>query len=166
MKEDPRSALEAEFGIPVPSSAADGLTWAFTAGLATLVWLAARRRQSELRLAQVGLAALILAATRSPFVPSAYGALGALWLIALVAVDDDSWRRWVLCLGGIIALAYVVPDRHPGLPPPRVRLGIGLVQQLAVFALAISVLVRASRSRIESLHVTRVEAAQSKAATP
>jgi len=154
-----------EFGISVPSGAADALTWAFTAGLATLVWFAARRGQSELRLAQVCLAALILAATRSPFVPSPYGALGALWLIALLAVEDDSWRRWVLCLGGIIAFAYVVPDRHPGFPPPRVRLGIGLVQQLAVFALAISVLVRASRSRFESPHLTRVEAGQSKAAT-
>jgi hypothetical protein len=49
-----------EFGISVPRGAADALTWTFTAGLATLVWFAARRGQSELRLAQVCLAALIL----------------------------------------------------------------------------------------------------------
>lgn len=141
-----------EFGIPVPPGAADALTWVFTAALTVLVWVAARRGHNELRLAQVCLAALILAATRSPFVPSAYGTVGALWLITLLAVEDDSWRRWFLCLAGIIALAYVVPDRHPGFPPPRVRLGIGFVQQLAVFALAISVLVRARRSRSESPH--------------
>jgi hypothetical protein len=146
-----------EFGIPVATWVADALTWAFTALLAVLVWRAARHGSSRLRLVQVGLAALVLAATRSPFVPSAYGTLGALWLIALLAAEDDSWRRWSLCLAGLLAFAYVVPDRHPGFPPPHGRLVIGLVQQLAVFGLATLVLVRAWRSRDESAHATRVE---------
>jgi hypothetical protein len=124
-----------EFGIAVSPGVADALTWAFTALLAILVWVAARQVSGRLRLLQVCLAALVLAATRSPFVPSAYGALGALWLIALVA--------------GVVALAYVVPDRHPGFPAPRVRLAIGLVQQLAVFGLAIYPLLHASEHPIE-----------------
>jgi hypothetical protein len=145
-----------EFGMPVPPWVADSLTWAFTATLTVLVWRAARHGSNRLRLMQVGLAALVLAATRSPFVPSAYGTLGALWLITLLAVEDDSWRRWSLCLAGLAAFAYVVPDRHPGFPRPHVRLGIGFVQQLAVFALATFVLVRAWRSRFESGHEPRV----------
>jgi hypothetical protein len=146
-----------EFGISVPPWLADALTWAFTASLTVLVWLAARG-PSGLRLMQVYLAALVLAATRSPFVPSAYGTLGAIWLIALLAAEDDSWRRWLLCLAGLVAFAYVVPDRHPGFPPPRVRLGIGFVQQLGVFGLAIFVLVRDWRSCFQYAHVTAVEA--------
>jgi len=149
-----------EFGISVSPGAADALTWVFTASLGILVWLAACYRPTGLRLTQVCLAALVLAATRSPFVPSAYGALGALWLIALLAAEDDSWRRWFLCVAGLIMLAYVVPDRHPGFPPPRVRLGIGLVQQLAVFVLAMYVLVRSWRSRLEYPQPTRVERIQ------
>ena len=138
-----------EFGFAVSPGVADALTWAFTALLAILVWVAARQVSGGLRLLQVCLAALVLAATRSPFVPSAYGALGALWLIALVAAEDDSWRRWFLCVAGVVALAYVVPDRHPGFPAPRVRLAIGLVQQLAVFGLAIYALLHASEHPIE-----------------
>jgi alpha-1,2-mannosyltransferase len=136
-----------EFGISAPPGVADALTWAFTVLLAVLVWLAASNGPRRLRLTQVCLAALVLAATRSPFVPSAYGTLGALWLIALLAAEDDSWRRWSLSVAGLIVLAYVVPDRDPGFPSPRVRLGIGFVQQLAVFGLAGYVLVRAWRSR-------------------
>ena len=125
-----------ELGISVSPRAADTLTWVFTALLGILVWRAAWHGLTGLRLTQVCLAALVLAATGSPFVPSAYGALGALWLIALLAAEDDSWRRWSLCVAGLIVLAYMLPDRHPGFPPPRVRLGIGLVQQLAVFGVA------------------------------
>ena len=52
-----------EFGISVPPWVADGLTWAFTACLTILVWLAAKQGPRRLRLMQVGLAALVLAAT-------------------------------------------------------------------------------------------------------
>ncbi len=128
-----------EFGASIPPAVADAMTWIFSVILAVLVWMAASRRASKLRLIQVGLAALILASTRSPFVPSAYGAL---WLIILIAVDGESWRRWFVAIVSLVCLSYVVPDRHAGFPSPPARLAIGLIQQLSVFALALSVLWR------------------------
>ena len=130
-----------ELGAPgLAPFVADAVTWVFTAAMVVLVWRAAARATSRAAVVQIGLAALVLAATRSPFVPSAYGALGALWLLTLLAADVAAPRRAAAFAAAFVALSYVVPDAHPGFPPPPVRLVIGLVQQLAVFALAFAVL--------------------------
>ncbi len=124
---------------------AGAIGWIYTLALLALLWRASARARPGLPLAQVWLAALVLGAARSPFVPSAYGAIGALWLWTLLAAEGGSWRRWTACAVGFLSLVYVVPDGHPGFPPVGARLVIGLLQQLIVFSLGFFILVREAR---------------------
>jgi alpha-1,2-mannosyltransferase len=119
----------------------DAVGWLFTLATVVLVVSAAARARGPMAVAQVSLAALVLAATRSPFLPSAYATIGALWLITLVAAEQGFRRApgWAVLF---VALSYIVPDDYPGLPPAMLRVWIGLVQQLAMFALAFYVLAR------------------------
>jgi len=132
-----------QLGVPhLGPRVADAIGWIYTLVFLVLLWRASVRAPAGLRLTQVWLAALVLAAARSPFVPSAYGAIGAFWLFTLLAAENSQRRRWFVCIAGFLTLVYVVPDGHVGFPSQGARLTIGLIQQLIVFGVGLFVLAR------------------------
>jgi hypothetical protein len=126
-------------GVSMSPAAADATSLAFTCVLVVAA-LATARARSRLALVEVTMAVLVLAAMRSPFLPSAYATVGALWLLTAVGAEGAWW--WPVPL--IIGLSYVVPDRHVGLPSPPWRVVIGTMQQIAVVGVALAVLGRAA----------------------
>jgi len=128
-----------QLGVPLSAAASDAVSLGFTCVLVAGA-LATARVRGRLALVEVALALLVLAAMRSPFVPSVYGTIGALWLLTLLGAEGVWWLPVPL----IIGLSYVVPDRHVGVPSAPLRIVIGTMQQVAVASVAALVLARAA----------------------
>ncbi|HXG69280.1 MAG TPA: glycosyltransferase family 87 protein [Gemmatimonadaceae bacterium] len=85
------------------------------------------------------LALLNLGSFRSPFVPDAYGLMGSVWLVTLMAAAPgalSSWRRATPLLSCVI-LFYIVMDGTLREEPARVFVWLGLLIQ--VTALVVNV---------------------------
>jgi hypothetical protein len=91
-----------------------------------------------MRQAQVWLALLTLASFRSPFVPDAYGFIGTIWLLTLIAADSR-WRgyMWVAC-GGAMTAFSVVFDGSLATPVPTWVILLTLAIQLAAIGLNVA----------------------------
>ena len=72
----------------------------------------------RLRHAQLWLGVLSLASFRSPFVPDAYGLVGTLWLLTLIAAERRRPVEWIglVVAGGVFSIVVdggVVPSPVP-----------------------------------------------------
>jgi hypothetical protein len=125
------------FGVPgMGFEAAKLVGWAWTlVAAATTVILAQRARSPEER-PLVWLAVLILATLRSPFLPEAYAAIPALWLLTLAAsrfVPNAGTLAWVVA--GWTVLGMMIPLDW-GIDPRALALLMAL-PQAATIALAV-----------------------------
>ena len=99
------------------------------------------------------MAILILATLRSPFLPTAYGAFPALWLLTLIGASASPTPRALSAtLVTWVALAFFIPMDWV---PPRTLAVLALLPQAALIALPLFVLWRfkpaASPSKIEPI---------------
>jgi hypothetical protein len=91
--------------------------------------------QRRLRHAQVWLGLLSLASFRSPFVPDAYGLVGTLWLLTLIAVERARSAAWLVAIGfAAIAFAITLDGGVLGDSPPIWSVAATLAIQLAAVA--------------------------------
>ena len=96
--------------------------------LARLDALGAEPSLVRLRHAQLWLGLLSLASFRSPFVPDAYGLVGTLWLLTLLAAEGTSLMRWTLVLTAGAVFSIVLDG---GLVPATVPIWL-IVVTLAI----------------------------------
>ena len=98
----------------------------------------------RMRQAQVWLALLSLTSFRSPFVPDAYGLIGTIWLLTLIAAERR-WRgyMWVL-FGSAMAAFSMVFDGSLPRPLPTWILLLTLAIQLAAIGLNVAVAIGAA----------------------
>lgn len=121
------------------------LSWAWTALVAALTVLAARRapRMTRRERAACWIALLGLAALRSPFVPDAYALFPAVWLWSLVAASMPARPRVLVGLALLwVALATVLPFSGMPLPDAELRLALSTSSQFAAIALSLWVVLR------------------------
>ena len=99
----------------------------------------------RMRQAQVWLALLSLASFRSPFVPDAYGFIGTIWLLTLIAAERR-WRGyvWVVFGGAMVAFSVVFDGSLPT-PVPTWIILLTLAIQLAAFGLNVAVAIGAAQ---------------------
>jgi hypothetical protein len=88
----------------------------------------------RIRYAQVWLALLTLASLRSPFVPDAYGYIGTLWLLTIVAAEHR-WKgsMWFAFAAAAIAVS-IVADGALTAPVPTWIVLLSLAIQVLVIA--------------------------------
>ncbi|HXG56166.1 MAG TPA: glycosyltransferase family 87 protein, partial [Vicinamibacterales bacterium] len=110
-------------------------------------------RTSMIRLtcAMQWLALLNLGSFRSPFVPDAYGLMGSVWLVTLMAAAPgalSSWRRATPLLLCVI-LFYIVMDGTLREEPARVFVWLGLLIQVTALVVNVSALRARAARRFE-----------------
>jgi alpha-1,2-mannosyltransferase len=101
----------------------------------------------RLRHAQVWLGLLSLASFRSPFVPDAYGLVGTLWLLTLIAAERH-WRavEWLVLAAAAVAFSLILDGGLVPTPVPIWMVLLTLGIQLAALAVnAVVVLAPARR---------------------
>ena len=88
----------------------------------------------RIRYAQVWLSLLTLASLRSPFVPDAYGYIGTLWLLTIVAAEHR-WKgsMWIAFAAAAIAVS-IVADGALTAPVPTWIVLLSLAIQVLVIA--------------------------------
>jgi len=104
----------------------------------------------RLRHAQLWLGLLSLASFRSPFVPDAYGLVGTLWLLTLLATERQRIAEW----GALIALGVsfsIVLDGGLVPTPVPVWMTLGsLAIQLAAYGINFFAVLAPARRSVES----------------
>lgn len=99
----------------------------------------------RMRHAQVWLALLTLASLRSPFVPDAYGLVGTMWLLTLVAADRRRRGYWWAVFGAAMIAFSLVLDGGLVTPPvPAWIVLLTLAIQLAAIGVNIAAVVGVS----------------------
>jgi Glycosyltransferase family 87 len=121
-------------GVPgMTASLSSAVGWLYTLVLAALVVRAARTEDRDpLGEALLWMGLLCLGSLRSPLAPSIYVAVGAIWLLMLLAARFHRPRDIAL-----IVLAFFVIPGPPKLPSPAVDVAVVFVGQLAMLALAL-----------------------------
>lgn len=101
----------------------------------------------RMRQAQVWLGLLSLASLRSPFVPDAYGFIGTLWLLTLVAADRR-WRSymWIVFAVAAVTVSVILDGGLIPSPVPSWIVALTLVVQVGVIAFNVAAVI-GSRSR-------------------
>ncbi len=99
----------------------------------------------RLRHAQVWLGLLSLASFRSPFVPDAYGLVGTLWLLTLLAAEHPLRARgWAVFASAAAAFAVTLDGGALPDPPPSWAVAATLATQVAAIAVNVFVVARGS----------------------
>jgi len=87
----------------------------------------------RLRHAQLWLGLLSLASFRSPFVPDAYGLVGTLWLLTLIAAERQRLREWAALVALGAAFSVVLDGGLVPTPVPVWMTLASLAIQLAAY---------------------------------
>ena len=148
-------------GVPGTTAAAANLASSVYAVLLMVVAVIGARRLQRLtqasadpslirlRHAQLWLGLLSLASFRSPFVPDAYGLVGTLWLLTLIAAERQRLYEWGALVAAGAAFSIVLDG---GLVPTPVPLWMtlgSLAIQLAAYSINFFVVLTSGRKSIE-----------------
>lgn len=149
-------------GVPGTTEAAANLTSSIHAALLiVMAVLGARRLQRldessadpsliRLRHAQLWLGLLSLASFRSPFVPDAYGLVGTLWLLTLIAAERRRLYEWGALIATGAAFSLVLDGGLVPTPVPAWMIVATLAIQLAAYGINFFVVLAPGRKSIES----------------
>jgi hypothetical protein len=145
-------------GLPGTSAAAANLASSIYAVLLMAVAVVGARRLQRftetspeaslvrLRHAQVWLGLLTLASLRSPFVPDAYGLVGTLWLLSLIAAERRRLQEWGALVVAGAAFSIVLDGGLVPTPVPVWMTVASLAIQLAAFGINFYVVLAPSRA--------------------
>ena len=132
-------------GVPGTTAAAANLASSIYAVLLIVVAIVGGRRLQRLtessgdaslvrlRHAQLWLGLLSLASFRSPFVPDAYGLVGTLWLLTLIAAERHRLREWAALVALGAAFSVVLDGGLVPTPVPVWMTLASLAIQLAAY---------------------------------
>ena len=144
-------------GIPGTTAAAANLASSVYAVLLIVVAIVSSRRLQRLtetstdaslvrlRHAQLWLGLLSLASFRSPFVPDAYGLVGTLWLLTLIAAERHRLREWAALIALGAAFSVVLDGGLVPTPVPVWMTLASLAIQLAAYGVNFFVVLTPAR---------------------
>ena len=126
-------------GVPGMSTAlATILTWIYTALLAGVVVVVARRHRPSVLEPIVWLGILTLGSLRSPDAPNVYVGASALWLLALLAADTRGRAGAV----ALLVVAWICISVQPPLSDPKATIALWMSGQIAMLGLGFWALLR------------------------
>ena len=104
----------------------------------------------RLRQAQLWLGLLSLASFRSPFVPDAYGLVGTLWLLTLIAAERPRLYEWSALIAAGAAFSIVLDGGLVPTPVPVWMTLTSLAIQLAAYGVNFFVVLAPDRKEVAS----------------